>query len=184
MMRTISFVAILLGLLLVVSPLTGCGGGEEPPQEEVPAPSSEPQVKAEPKESPSEEAAVEVSLPSKPSAETGLKAEATGIADEIIIENQGYTEDKKKPVKLNHKKHAEEYEIACDSCHHVYEEGENIWKQGDPVRKCMVCHNPVADQDGAIKLQSAFHKNCRDCHREVTQEGREAPYKKCTVCHS
>ena len=183
MMRTIPFVVVLLGLLLVLSPVTGCGGGEEPPQEEVPA-SSEPQVKEEPKESPSEEEAVGFSPPSEPPAKTERKAEAAGIGDEIIIENQGYTEDIKKPVKLSHKKHAEEYEIACDSCHHVYEEGENIWKEGDPVEKCVVCHDPVADQDGVIKLQSAFHKNCRDCHREVTQEGKEAPYKKCTACHS
>ena len=182
MMRTISFVVILLGLLLVLPPLTGCGGGEEPPQEEVPAP-SEPQIKAEPKESSSEEAAVEVSSPSGPSAERGMKAVSTGIADEIIIENQGYTEDKKKPVRLSHKKHAEEYEMACNSCHHIYEEGENVWKQGDQVEKCVACHDPVKDQGNVIKLQSAFHKNCRDCHKEMSQKGKEAPYKKCTDCH-
>ena len=97
MMRTISFVVILLGLLLVLSPLTGCGGGEESPQEEVPAP-SEPQIKEEPKERPSEEEAVEVYPPSEPPAETGMKAEAAGIGDEIIIENQGYTEDIRSPL--------------------------------------------------------------------------------------
>jgi hypothetical protein len=184
MMRTIHFVVILLDLLLVLSPLTGCGGGEEPSQEDVPAP-SEPQVKEEPKEGRSEEGAVEVSPHSELPVETEIKAEAAVIVDEIIIENQGYTEDRKKPVKLNHKKHAEEYGIACASCHHVYEEGENIWEQGDPVGKCVACHDPVADQDGVMKLQSAFHKNCRDCHKEVTQEVREAaPYKKCTACHS
>lgn len=182
MMRIIFFVVILIGLLLVLPPLTGCGGGEEPPKEEVPA-SSEPQVKAEPKESPFEEAAVEVSPPSELPAETGMKAEATGIADKIIIENQGYTEDKRNPVTLSHKKHAEEYDIACDSCHHIYEEGENTWKQGDPVEKCVVCHDPVNDQGNVIKLQSAFHRNCRDCHKEMTQEGREAPSKKCADCH-
>ncbi len=183
MMRTISFVVILLGLLVVLSPLTGCGGGEERRQEEAPAP-PEPQVKEEPKESPSEEEVAAVTPPSESPIEAGMKAEAAVIPDEIIIENQGYAEDKKKPVQFSHKKHAEEYGIACDSCHHVYEEGENIWKQGDPVRKCAVCHNPVADQDGVIKLQSAFHKKCRGCHEEVDREGKEAPYKKCTACHS
>jgi hypothetical protein len=183
MMRTLPFVVILLGLLLVLSPLAGCGGGEEPPQEEVPAP-SEPQVKEESKEGRFEEEAAAVSPPSEPPAETGMKVEVAGIVDEIIIENQGYTEDKKKPVNFSHKKHEEEYGIACDSCHHVYEEGKNIWKQEDPVGKCVVCHDPVADQDGVIKLQSAFHKKCRDCHKEVAQEGREAPDKKCMACHS
>ena len=112
-----------------------------------------------------------------------VEVEASGSDDEIIIENQGYVNDRRKPVNLSHKKHSEEYEIACDSCHHVYQEGENIWKQGDPVEKCVTCHDPVEDQGNVIKLQSAFHRNCRDCHKEVTQEGREAPYKKCTDCH-
>lgn len=191
-MRTIFFVMIGLSLFLILSPFNGCGGGEEPPQQEVPVP-SEPQTKDQ-KEGPSVEEIVEVTLP-EPPVEMAVEAETEAVAepvvetegsksgDEIIIENQGYTEDKKKPVKLSHKKHAEEYEIACDSCHHVYQEGKNIWEQGDPVEKCVACHDPVEDQGNVIKLQRAFHNNCRDCHKQVTLEGREAPYKKCTDCH-
>ena len=194
MTRTTHFAVVCLALLFVLSLLQGCGGGEEPPQQEVPAP-SEPQTKEEQKESPSVEETAEVSPPPAPPAETeveaktepvaepAVKAEASGSGDEIIIENQGYENDRKKPVKLSHKKHSEEYEIACDSCHHVYQEGRNVWKEGDSVEKCAVCHDPAEDQNNVIKLQSAFHKNCRDCHKEVTQEGREAPYKKCTDCH-
>jgi len=193
MTRTTHLAVVCFALLFVLSLPQGCGGGEEPPQQEVPAP-SEPQTKEEQKESPSVEETAEIPPPAppvdteveaetEPVAEPVVEAEASGSGDEIIIENQGYENDRKKPVKLRHKKHSEEYEIACDSCHHVYQEGRNVWKEGDSVEKCAVCHDPAEDQDKIIKLQSAFHKNCRDCHKEVTQEGREAPYKKCTDCH-
>ena len=196
MTRTTHFAVVYLILLFVLSPLQGCGGGEEPPQQEVPVP-SEPQTKEEQEKSPFvEETAVVSPLPSvevevereaeaeiEPVAKPVVEAEASGSGDEIIIENQGYENDKKKPVRLSHKKHAEEYGIACDSCHHVYQEGENVWKQGDPVAKCVACHDPVEDQDNVIRLQSAFHNNCRNCHKEISQEGKEAPYKKCTDCH-
>ena len=189
---------VCLALLLVSSPLQGCGGGEEPPQQVVPI-SSEPQTKEKQKMSPSAETTKELPLPprhpvqvevesvaevkSERVIEPVVETEDPGGGDEIIIENQGYENDKKKPVKLSHRKHSEEYKIACDSCHHIYQEGKNVWKEGDSVEKCSTCHDPAEDQENVIKLQSAFHKNCRDCHREVTQEGREAPYKKCTDCH-
>jgi hypothetical protein len=126
---------------------------------------------------------MDVEVKTETIAEPVVETRSLESGDEIIIENQGYTEDKKKPVKLSHEKHAEEYKIACDSCHHVYEEGKNVWNQGDPVEKCVACHDPIETQGNIMKLQSAFHKNCRDCHKEVSQEGREAPYKKCTDCH-
>jgi len=187
MTRTTHLAVVCLALLFVLSLLQGCGGGEEPPRQEVPAP-SEPQTKEEQKKGPSVEETAEVPPPAppvetEPVAEPVVEAEASGSGSEIIIENQGYENDRKKPVKLSHKKHSEEYEIVCDSCHHVYQEGRNVWKEGDSVEKCSVCHDPAEDQDNVIKLQSAFHNNCRNCHKEISQEGREAPYKKCTDCH-
>jgi hypothetical protein len=180
MTRTTYFVKACFVLLFVLSLLQGCGGTEEPPSQEA-AGSSDFQTK-EQKESSSVKEIAEIP-PSKHPVERAGESEASESSDEIVIENPGYESDKKKAVKLSHKRHSEEYGIACDSCHHVYQEGENLWKQGDPVHKCVECHDPVEDQGNAIKLQRAFHKNCRDCHKEVTQEGREAPYKKCADCH-
>jgi hypothetical protein len=197
MARTAYFAVGCLALSFVLSPLQGCEGGKEPPQQEVPA-HSDPQTKKEQERSPSAEETAEVppSAPavevevetkaeaeSEPVAEPVNEAEASGSDDEIIIENQGYVNDKRKPVKLSHKKHSEEYGIACDSCHHLYQEGTNVWEEGDSAQKCAACHDPVEDQGNVMKLQSAFHKNCRDCHKEMSQEGRNAPYKKCTDCH-
>jgi hypothetical protein len=46
-----------------------------------------------------------------------LKAgDQTTAADEIKIENTGYKTDKKGPVKLTHKKHHDEYKVACTEC--------------------------------------------------------------------
>ena len=106
-----------------------------------------------------------------------------GLPSEIRLQSPLWDNHTRGAVTLTHEKHVEEYKIACDSCHHVYQEGKNIWKQGDSVKKCVSCHDPIEAQGNVIKLQSAFHKNCRDCHREMSQEGREAPYRKCTDCH-
>ncbi|GEM_PF-1651831 len=103
--------------------------------------------------------------------------------DVITIENKGYAADKKGPVKLSHLKHDTDYKVSCDQCHHLYKDGANQWKEGDHVDKCIVCHSPLEDKDKAVKLQSAFHKNCRDCHSDVNKEGKEAPSTKCSDCH-
>ncbi len=192
MTRTSHLTVVCLALSFVLSLSQGCGRGEEPPQQET-SPSSESQTKEEQRESSSvEEIAeippvplveMEVESRTEPAAELMGDEEASGSNVVIIIENQGYMNDNKKPVKLNHKKHSEEYGIACDNCHHLYQEGKNVWKEGDSVQKCVACHDPIEDQGNVRKLQSAFHKNCRGCHKEMSQEGRDAPYKKCTDCH-
>jgi hypothetical protein len=110
---------------------------------------------------------------------------AAEIPTEITIESKGYAERKKGPVKFNHKKHQTDYKIACTECHHVYKDGKNVWKQGDPVQKCSACHDPNEKKGNADKLQNAFHKNCKDCHKKEVEEGKvkKAPYKKCNDCH-
>ena len=67
---------------------------------------------------------------------------AADVPDEILIQNEGYKKDKKGPVKLGHKKHSVEYKIACNECHHEYKDCKNVWKDGQPVKKCSACHNP------------------------------------------
>ena len=113
--------------------------------------------------------------------------------DEIMIENKGYKKDKKRPVLLTHKKHADPtkdkgYGIACADCHHVYKDGKNVWKEGDHVDKCSKCHdiskNTKENGVKVIKLQNAYHKNCKNCHKALKKEGKETgPFKKCNGCH-
>lgn len=112
------------------------------------------------------------------------------VSDEIKLQNKGYAKDKKGAVKLTHKKHNVDFKIACADCHHVYEGGKNIWKEGDKVEKCSKCH-PIIWEKGkkkkkgeAMKLQNAYHKNCKTCHKTLKKEGKKTgPFKKCNKCH-
>lgn len=108
---------------------------------------------------------------------------AADVPEEIMIENQGYKADKKGPVKFSHKKHSTEHKVACTECHHSYQDGKNVWKEGDPVKKCADCHNPLKKEGKVKKLQNAYHKSCKTCHKKVTKEGQKAPFKKCNDCH-
>jgi len=114
-----------------------------------------------------------------------LTASDVETPDDLIIENEGYKADKKGGVKLNHKKHTDEYKVGCDDCHHEYEGDKNVWKEGDPVKKCSECHDPLKKEGEVKKLQNAFHKNCKTCHKTLVSEGKSesAPFKKCTKCH-
>lgn len=108
---------------------------------------------------------------------------AADVPDEIMISNEGYKSDKKGPVKLSHKKHSEDFKIACTGCHHDYQDGKNVWNEGEPVKKCSACHNPLKKQDDVLKLSLAYHKNCKGCHKKATADGKKAPFKKCNKCH-
>ena len=105
---------------------------------------------------------------------------------ELSIENEGYAKDKKGPVHLSHEKHATTYEVACTECHHEFEDGKNVWKEGDDVKNCIDCHDPVAKKDNVMKLQNAYHRNCKNCHKALIAEDPEknAPFKKCNDCHA
>jgi class III cytochrome C family protein len=110
---------------------------------------------------------------------------AADVPDEVNIENQGYKSNKKGPVKLSHKKHSADYKIACADCHHDYKDGKNVWKEGDPVKKCGDCHDPKKKQGKTMKLKNAYHKNCKNCHKDLGKAGKPTgPFKKCNDCHA
>ena len=116
----------------------------------------------------------------------GLGAlKATEMPDEIILDRDIYGSNRKGPVTFSHQMHAEDYDVACKECHHIYEDGKNIWEDGDSVEKCASCHDPFESEDKAMKLRTAFHKNCKGCHKQLKKEGisDDAPYRKCTDCH-
>ena len=102
---------------------------------------------------------------------------AADVPEKITIEE---AKDKKGPVAFDHQKHVKEFGAACTDCHHEYKDGKNVWKEGDKVQKCSVCHDLKENKGGAIKLQNAFHKNCKNCHKE---KGK-GPFRKCNDCHA
>ena len=181
-MKNIICFSILFGIILVLSTLHGCGRGEDETTKAVTEPEDTQAVVEQKAELPADSNET-ISQTAETTEVTEKTSTMQEIVDVITIENQGYTSDKKGPVNFNHLKHNKEYKITCVQCHHLYQDGENMWKEGDKVDKCVVCHDPVEEKDEVIKLQSAFHKNCKDCHSEVNKEGKNAPSVKCNECH-
>jgi hypothetical protein len=85
-----------------------------------------------------------------------------------------HTKDRYQAVQFAHKKHADAYKD-CKTCHHT-------WKEGENVKKCVECHKKET-KDSAIKLEKAFHNNCRNCHRNLKKAGKATGPTICTKCH-
>lgn len=116
-----------------------------------------------------------------------LWASKKEASDEIIIHSNLWGVKKNQDVKFAHKKHAVDYKIECTQCHHAYENGKNVWKQGDDVKRCEECHTNVmtgkelsaaTEKEKQLSLFKAFHDNCRGCHVKE----KKGPTK-CTDCH-
>ena len=105
--------------------------------------------------------------------------------EEVEINNTVYPIDRKGPVWFTHAEHADGYVESCDGCHHDYQGGKNVWQEGQVVQKCAACHDPATSRGRNKKLNIAYHKNCKGCHRELARDGgTEAPYRQCTDCHA
>jgi hypothetical protein len=112
---------------------------------------------------------------------------------EILILSPLWKEHTRPGVAFTHENHERKYRVACNECHHIYENGKNVWKKGMPVSKCEVCHN-----EGTVKgetklspdvkkknLKLAFHGNCQGCHRKLKREDSESKAPTvCSKCHS
>jgi hypothetical protein len=143
-------------------------------------------------------------------AATGLYA-ATEVGDTITMESKIYKKRSKgpkakKPVKLvefSHKKHHEEYKLACGECHHDDKGKALDLKMGDDVQPCDACHNLTKAKKKAFKgiyvgkrkpddihvHKNALHENCIGCHITSNKEGGDKTGKKgpaptsCKTCH-
>jgi hypothetical protein len=98
----------------------------------------------------------------------------------------------KANVAFTHKKHSEEYKVACNQCHHVYKDGKNVWKEGDAVERCDKCHTEATIQgekklppdQQKLNLKLAFHNQCIPCHQKEkkAKADTKAPVT-CAQCH-
>lgn len=116
----------------------------------------------------------------------------TAQPDEDVLElNSSIIEVHTRPVvQFSHTVHLDDYAIECSQCHHVYQGGENVWQDDDPVKKCQECHNDPTTKNElrlpakTLNLKWAFHRNCIGCHREYNKENNvEAAPVKCQNCH-
>ena len=122
-------------------------------------------------------------------AQTEVKAPEVATSEkdlhDITVENTGYKKDRRGPVMLTHTKHALDYGVSCWDCHHVYEDDKkNIYSPLETTQKCNECHDPLKVQDEAMKLQTAYHKNCKGCHKELAVKNEKTgAFRKCLKCH-
>lgn len=80
---------------------------------------------------------------------------------------------KAKPaVTLSHAEHSKSFK--CTECHHKYQ------GQGTPP-KCSKCHGKVKEGNKP-SLKNAFHKGCKNCHKQEKAKGKKAPTT-CSGCH-
>jgi len=111
---------------------------------------------------------------------------------EVVLLSNLWKTHTKGAVVFTHQNHIKAHNISCRECHHVYEEGKNVWNEGMPIAKCETCHDeptvkgertlPPEAQKKNLKL--AFHDNCQGCHKKTRKENPEtkAPVK-CSECH-
>ena len=115
----------------------------------------------------------------------GSEAESQAL-DNIIINNDDYDNDRKGPVQFPHRKHAWDYKVLCWDCHHNYDnDNVNVWAPWGETEKCIDCHDPVESDGEIMKLQTAYHLNCKTCHieRKIFKDKGPLEYRKCNTCH-
>ena len=106
----------------------------------------------------------------------------TCVSCHSMIEHFEYEDpDSQARVTFTHLSHHRDYKISCASCHHRYENGENVWQPGDKIQKCNTCHKAKTEH-GVVKLKTAFHRQCKSCHQTLVQGGTPAPIR-CEECH-
>jgi hypothetical protein len=90
-----------------------------------------------------------------------------------------FTDPKRGPVPFSHRAHHEYYGVKCEQCHHMFDNGENIWQPGDDAYYCSDCHTEAYQPVGGVRsLHQAFHRNCIDCHLQTDSAPRT-----CEECH-
>ena len=71
---------------------------------------------------------------------------------------------------FNHERHVRKFKITCSGCHHLYEDGRNVWKEGMPVKRCSECHDDPAlgGEKGLVAgfqvKKSLSQASCKGCH--------------------
>ncbi|MCD4721590.1 MAG: cytochrome c family protein [Desulfobacula sp.] len=113
------------------------------------------------------------------------------------MKNSHYETHKKGIVQFTHKKHVEEYLIACGSCHHD-EMGKPLnLTFHDKPGECIECHKETQKPKGEklgkkekiMKYHfEALHANCIGCHKDYNKKNKDAEGKgpapaSCTNCH-
>ena len=124
----------------------------------------------------------------------------TEVDDVIKMENPAYQTRQYNPAMFTHKKHVDEYKVACGECHHDEKNQPLDLKEGDDVKNCIECHKIPEYITGkkakglTTEQKHEYHANavmdnCRDCHRKFNKEkgyktkDEKAAPTTCKKCH-
>ena len=87
---------------------------------------------------------------------------------------------KKGPVTFNHQKHAKDYQVACNYCHHLAKDK----KSKENKDACKSCHAGMAGgkkKSGCAEKslkKNTYHIQCVGCHKKLKKGPRG-----CRKCH-
>jgi hypothetical protein len=99
----------------------------------------------------------------------------------IVIDSKDvFTAKKQGPVTFNHAAHKES---KCTQCHHEFQDGKNVWQEGQDVKKCGACHK-LAEEGKMLKLEKAAHNQCLECHKKLKAENKKTGPVVCAKCHA
>uniref|UniRef100_A0A7V4G7Y7 Class III cytochrome C domain-containing protein n=1 Tax=Desulfobacca acetoxidans TaxID=60893 RepID=A0A7V4G7Y7_9BACT len=100
---------------------------------------------------------------------------------ESLLSLFGPGRGEKPPVVFSHERHPKP-RLACEQCHHDYQGRRNLWREGQPVKKCSACHG-LRPQARRLDLKTAFHRQCKGCHLALRRERRAGGPVNCDGCH-
>ena len=98
---------------------------------------------------------------------------------EIIIKGE------KKSARFSHPVHLK-LGVECGQCHHdsghqPLTDSSIAAMENSEVLRCATCHNKDFSNSGLQSSKNAFHKRCKECHKQGV-DGRKGPTK-CKGCH-
>ena len=102
----------------------------------------------------------------------GHVANSSDIGPARIIITYPISDNPRADVRqkyYTHETHTIKYEVPCAYCHHVFEDGKNVWQEGMPVQKCSECHDASwkGDEDvvtGELLKAMILTPECARCH--------------------
>lgn len=99
--------------------------------------------------------------------------------DVMTLSSKAFGKPGRPSVVFRHGAHSQTFD--CTACHHVFQNGQNVWDQTSPTA-CAECHKPQS-KDGSLTLRPSFHKLCMDCHKKVLSQGKQSGPVMCGHCH-
>jgi len=104
--------------------------------------------------------------------------------EELVLKSTVDPAKKEKLAFFPHAQHQGEFD--CATCHHGKDTAgkQAAYTEGQKIEKCESCHNTKAGMDEKLDtFKKAAHARCKECHKALKKEGKEAGPTKCNGCH-